>query len=95
MTVQTNMEGFIEFVRAWKREHIIFEPSRSCAVNTRFHQYLDILLQELGLPYLRKMPNVFAEFFLRYTSADYAGVIDEYLAIRSTTKQSKTLNLDT
>lgn len=95
MVIGSDMEKSIAWTIAWKRKHIHFEPSRSCAVNMRFHQYLDIMLQELGLPYLRKMPNIFAETFVRYTSADYAGVVDEYLAIRSTTRTFTALNLDT
>ena len=71
------MEACIEHVRAWKREHVNFEPSRSCAVNTRYQQYLDILLDELGVDTRRKS-NPLAEWFTRYVSSDYAGVIDEY-----------------
>lgn len=73
------IEREIEHVRAWKREHIAFEPSRSCAVNTRFQQYLDILLRDLGVSPYRKLPNVIAEVFGRYGAADYAGVVDSYL----------------
>ncbi len=50
------MEACIEHIRGWKRAHIHFEPSRGCAVNTRFQQYLDILLQDLGLTPYRKLP---------------------------------------
>ncbi|MDB4929828.1 MAG: NAD(P)/FAD-dependent oxidoreductase [Myxococcaceae bacterium] len=71
------MERSIDRVRAWKREHIAFEPSRSCAINTRYQQYLDILLQDLGVSPYRKLPNPIAEVFGRYGSADYAGVVDE------------------
>ncbi|MGR8918855.1 MAG: flavin-containing monooxygenase [Gammaproteobacteria bacterium] len=70
----------IERIRAWKREHITFEPSRACAVSTRFQQYLDAMLRELGLSPYRKLPNVFAEGFMRYGAADYAGLVDDYLA---------------
>ena len=73
------IERAVEHVRAWKREHITFEPSRSCAVNTRFQQYLDILLQDLDVTPYRKLPNVIAEVFGRYGAADYAGVVDSYL----------------
>ena len=69
----------IEATREWKREHINYEPSRSCAVNTRFQQYLDIMLQELGVSPYRKMPNLFAEIFAQYGAEDYRGVFDEYL----------------
>ena len=73
------MERDIEHVRAWKRANIHFEPSRSCAVNTRFQQYLDIMLADLGQSPYRKLPNVFAEVFAPYGPADYRGVVDEHL----------------
>ena len=72
------MERSIEYVRAWKRANIEFEPSRSLATNTRFQQYIDILLKDLGVSPYRKLPNVFAEIFGRYGSADYARVVEEY-----------------
>ena len=68
--------------QAWKRAHIHFEPSRGCAVNTRFQQYLDIMLADLGISPYRKLPNVLAEVFAAYRPADYADVVDEYLAKR-------------
>ena len=72
------MERSVEYVRAWKRAHIQFEPSRSLATNTRFQQYIDILLKDLGVSPYRKLPNIFAEIFGRYGSADYTGVVEEY-----------------
>jgi hypothetical protein len=72
------MEASVERVRAWKREHIRFEPSRSCAVNTRYQQYIDILLNDLGVSPYRKLPNVAAELFGRYGAADYRAVRDDY-----------------
>jgi len=74
------MERSIERVRAWKRANIAFEPSRSCAVNTRYQQYLDILLQDLGVSPYRKLPNFVAEVFARYGASDYAGVVAEVAA---------------
>lgn len=74
-----DMERDVEHVRAWKRANIHFEPSRSCAVNTRFQQYLDIMLADLRLSPYRKLPNVFAEVFGPYRPADYVGVVDEHL----------------
>jgi cation diffusion facilitator CzcD-associated flavoprotein CzcO len=71
------MLATIERVRAWKRTHIAFEPSRSCAVSTRYHQYLDVMLGDLGLSPYRKS-NWLAEVFTRYTAVDYAGLIEEY-----------------
>ena len=80
------MEASIAHIQEWKRKHIHFEPSRSCAVNTRFHQYLDIVLQDLTLSRYRKMPNIFAEVLMRYTSDDYEDVVNEYrdIPIRTT-----------
>jgi dimethylaniline monooxygenase (N-oxide forming) len=66
----------IERVRDWKRAHIEFEPSRSCATSTRYHQYLDVMLGDLGLSPYRKS-NWLAEVFGRYNAADYAGLLDE------------------
>jgi hypothetical protein len=72
------MERSIEYVRKWKRENIKFENARSCAVSTRFQQYIDILLNELEVSPYRKLPNVFAEVFGRYEASDYRGVFEEY-----------------
>jgi cation diffusion facilitator CzcD-associated flavoprotein CzcO len=73
----SEMERRIEEVRAWKRANILFEPSRSCAVSTRFHQYFDVLLGDLGLRPYRK-PSAVREIFEAYSAADYAGILDEY-----------------
>ncbi|MEG5136241.1 MULTISPECIES: flavin-containing monooxygenase [unclassified Microcoleus] len=73
-----NMEKSIEYIRQWKRANIQFEPSRSCAINTRFQQYIDIMLKDMGVSPYRKLPNVFAEIFGRYQSSDYLGVSEEY-----------------
>lgn len=90
------MLATIEHVRAWKRAHIAFEPSLSCGVNTRYQQYLDVMLRDLGLSPYRKS-NWLAEAFGRYGAADYAGLIDE-LQRRRTTEgplQLRPLPLDT
>jgi dimethylaniline monooxygenase (N-oxide forming) len=72
------MEASMERVHAWKEENIQFEPSRSLATSTRFQQYIDILLKDLGISPYRKLPNIFAEIFGRYGSADYETVLEEY-----------------
>ena len=72
----------IEEIREWKRENIHFEPSRSCAVNTRFQQYNDIILKDLGLNPYRKMPNIFAEWFGGYGAGDYTGLVEEFFESR-------------
>jgi len=72
------MERSIENIRNWKRENIKFENARSCAVSTRFQQYIDILLMELEVSPYRKLPNPFAELFSRYEASDYEGIYEEY-----------------
>jgi len=89
------MERSIEHVRAWKRANIQFEPSRSLATNTRFQQYIDILLKDLGVSPYRKLPNIFAEIFGRYGSADYEGVVKEYNKSMRGNKELKLLEVDT
>ena len=71
------MERAIAAIQAWKRAHILFEPARSCGVNTRFHQYLDVLLGDLGLDPYRKRSRL-AELVAPYTAADYDGILGEY-----------------
>ena len=59
-------------------------------------QYLDVLLQELGLNPYRKMPNVFAELFSQYGPDDYVGIYEEYRAARTRGGEPmRTLALDT
>jgi len=90
------MERSIEHVRSWKRENIKFENARSCAVSTRFQQYIDILLMELEVSPYRKLPNPFAELFSRYEASDYKGIYEEYERRKQKrTAPLKTLSLDT
>jgi hypothetical protein len=77
------MLATMERVRAWKRAHIAFEPSRSCSVSTRYHQYLDVMLLDLGLSPYRKS-NWLAEVFTRYTADDYAGLVEVFERRRAT-----------
>lgn len=90
------MEQSIEHIRQWKRANIRFEHSRSCAVSTRYQQYLDIMLKELGVSPYRKMPNVFAEVFSRYDASDYKGIYEAYKKKKEKrTKPLRTLPLHT
>jgi len=90
------MERSIEHVRDWKRENIKFENARSCAVSTRFQQYIDILLKELDVSPYRKLPNVFAEVFSRYEASDYRGIFEEYERKKAKrTRPLRALSLDT
>lgn len=66
-------------VMQWKLNNSSYESTFNIAVNTRYQQHLDILLQDIGVSQWRKLPNVFAEIFLRYDPTDYKGVIKKYL----------------
>jgi cation diffusion facilitator CzcD-associated flavoprotein CzcO len=90
------MERSIENVRSWKRTNIKFENARSCAVSTRFQQYIDILLMELEISPYRKLPNPLAELFSRYEASDYKSIFEEYERKKAKrTAPLKTLPLDT
>jgi dimethylaniline monooxygenase (N-oxide forming) len=90
------MEESIEHVRLWKQANIKFENARSCAVSTRFQQYMDILLNELQVSPYRKLPNPLAELFSRYEASDYKNIYDEYERAKSKrTSPLKPLPLDT
>lgn len=71
------IERQIAAVQRWKRANILFEPSRAYAINTRFHQYLDVMLTDLGVSPYRKRGRL-AELVGAYTASDYAGVFEEY-----------------
>ncbi|MDO8358734.1 MAG: NAD(P)-binding domain-containing protein [Devosia sp.] len=77
------MEASTVKVRDWKRANTLFEPTRAYWVSNRFHQYLDVLLMELGVKPNRKS-NPLSEFFAAYAPEDYAGVFDEYRQKRGT-----------
>jgi hypothetical protein len=63
-------------------------------VNTRFQQYIDIMLADLGQSPYRKLPNVLAEIFAPYCPADYLGVVDAHLS-RTRRKALTTVSLPT
>ncbi len=73
------MHASMARVTEWKARHQSFEATGNYAVNTRFQQYLDVLLKELGVSPYRKLPNPFAELFTRYGPDDYRGVVEQYL----------------
>ena len=74
------MESCMARVQQWKRSYVNYDPARAYSTSTRFHQYIDVLLKDLGVSPYRKMPNVFAEVFARYEAADYKGIMEEYNA---------------
>ncbi|MBJ7536170.1 flavin-containing monooxygenase [Marinomonas transparens] len=76
---QEEMLASAQRVTQWKMKHSSYESTFNIAVNTRYQQHLDILLQDIGVSQWRKLPNVFAEAFVRYDPTDYKGVVKEYL----------------
>ena len=78
-----DMAQSAERVAAWKRKHTNFEPSRGYFVSTHLHNYLDVLLGDIGLRSRRKK-NSFGEAMQGYAAADYATIIAEYEAVRGT-----------
>jgi dimethylaniline monooxygenase (N-oxide forming) len=77
------MEASAARVSQWKRDNTLFELTRSYGLATRFHNYIDVLLRDLGVRHRRKASR-FAESTETYYPADYAGVFDEYQAVRAT-----------
>jgi dimethylaniline monooxygenase (N-oxide forming) len=65
-------------VTGWKRQNVAFDPTMFFVTHSRYHQYLDSLLGDLGITAFRKMPNIFLEMFGKYGADDYRGVFDEY-----------------
>lgn len=86
------MEKCIDRIRSWKRNNTVYESYLLCGVNTRFHQYLDVLLQDLDTRYYRKR-NVFSEIFERYDKEEYDSVVDEYIS-QSPRRSFRTVNID-
>ncbi len=81
-------------ITAWKQKNSLFEPTRAYGVGGRFHNYLDILLAELGLKAKRKS-GALRDHFLPYLAKDYAGVFDEYeRLIAKTAAPRKSLPFD-
>lgn len=90
------MERSMARTQQWKRAYVNYDPARSYSTSTRFHQYIDVLLKDLGVSPYRKMPNVFAEVFVRYEAADYKGITEEYNAKSKKRKAPlKPINVDT
>lgn len=65
----------IQQMRDWKRSWMPDTASRASLVllhQTHFH---DILLKDMKINHLRKMPNVLAEAFMPYQPQDYSGIV--------------------
>lgn len=82
------MERSTEKVQAWKRENSLSEPSRAYGISTRFHQYLDTLLTDLGLDPNRKKHPIL-EWVSAYAAHDYRDVLEEYERLRKTQKNPR------
>jgi dimethylaniline monooxygenase (N-oxide forming) len=81
------MEKSIKIVENWKNDNVTFEPTRAYSIITRFMQYMDVLLKDLGLNPYRKMSqgapcDYICEYFSYYDASDYYGVVDEFLESR-------------
>ncbi|RYE11041.1 MAG: NAD(P)/FAD-dependent oxidoreductase [Hyphomicrobiales bacterium] len=79
-------------VHEWKRANTMFEPTRAYLISNRFHNYLDVLLGDLGVEPRRKS-TLLAEINDAYGPADYAGVFEEYERARGVPRAA--LPLDT
>lgn len=77
------MERSAAAVAGWKRQHMNFETTRGYSVSTHLHNYLDVLLGDIGLKSRRKKSN-WGEAMAPYTAADYATIIAEYEKQRGT-----------
>ncbi|WP_394178808.1 flavin-containing monooxygenase [Marinomonas posidonica] len=88
LPTETEMLASADRIRQWKKTHSSYESTFNIAVNTRYQQHLDILMQDLGISKWRKLPNPIAEVFSRYDPTDYKGAVAEYLAKQPTTASS-------
>lgn len=87
----SEMEASMQRVAQWKQKNMHYDPARAYGTSTRFQQYIDVLLKELGLSPYRKMPNVLAEVFGRYNARDYKGISEAYLAKKMRSSSAKSL----
>jgi dimethylaniline monooxygenase (N-oxide forming) len=86
------MEASTARISAWKRANTLYEPTRGYFVGTHLHNYLDVLLGDLGLKSQRKRGRI-VDAIGAYTAADYRGIIEEYAAHLGTPR--KLLPFDT
>jgi len=69
------MEDEIQAMKTWKRSWMPATSARSSLIllhQTHFH---DILLKDMKVNHLRKMPNLLAEAFMPYQPEDYNGIV--------------------
>ena len=73
------MEAEIKQMKEWKRSWMPATASRASLVLLHQIHFHDILLKEMGIPHLRKMPNVFAEAFMPYQPQDFDGIVAAWI----------------
>jgi dimethylaniline monooxygenase (N-oxide forming) len=79
-------------VQAWKRANTVVEPTTGYWVSSHLHNYLDVVLMDMGLRHRRKS-NLFSDWLSHYGVADFATIVPEYLGQRGTKRTA--LPLDT
>lgn len=90
------MEKSAARVLEWKTRHIAPSTVVPFDVSTKFQQYHDILLKDLGISAYRKLPNVFAEVFGEYQPSDYKEIFNEYAKNKKSRKGPlRPLDIDT
>jgi dimethylaniline monooxygenase (N-oxide forming) len=88
LPVKDEMLHCMQETENWKLKNINHDPAMAYATSTRYHQYLDVILKDIGISPYRKLPNFFAEIFSPYTANDYKGITEAYLkkAVKRKTK---------
>lgn len=71
-----DMEKEIDAMKTWKRKWMPKTPSRASLVLLHQTHYHDILLKDMAMPHMRKMPNPLAEFLMPYEPHDYNGIVE-------------------
>jgi len=70
-----DMEKENDAMKTWKRSWMPNTPARASLVLLHQTHYHDILLKDMSLPCMRKMPNPLAEFLMPYHPHDYDGIV--------------------
>lgn len=86
------MEQCIDRIQDWKLHNTVNEKIFLSGVNTRYHQYIDTLLQDLDINMYRKS-NPLLEVAQRYNKEDFDGLVDEYVSLAQD-KEFRTVNID-
>ena len=83
-------------VSGWKRQNQAFDPTMFFVTHSRYQQFIDTLLGDLGVCAFRKMPNLLSELLGNYGASDYRLVFEEYERnLLSITSPLRPLEVDT